>query len=552
MAKQITVMLVFLSLASAALSVDVDKTFTRLDALCVEQTGTVPDGAAQTGVVVLANEPNSNASISMDFDLGSVSYAVTPLAQRLTDMAKLEVKREGQKPGGERGALHVYAKLTNSKTVELVGSLPVSPAGIPYSYAIDVTRVVNDVLVRPAGQRKLRLEVRMEGKPCFYEVYGLPVGAGKTPVTLELASPANWTQDSAQRVAPVTSGQVVYREACMPITTNRKADMTLPLMYPARKIIEVIHDGTGEKLQEGRDWVLRDGKLVLPSGSHVPIQLDVEFFARQVKPDANGVAKPSSVSATSKPPALLSYRLEEGTWYHDRQIEVTYELAKRDWSFPPPRSSLDNLPRLKKLLTAKAPVRIVLFGDSISLGGNASKFQGCWPYQPIFGELVAWELEQYYGSKITFMNHSRGGAGAAFGASQAESQVGWFKPDLAIIGYGMNDRGEKRRGTYRESLEKIIDAIRRQSPETEIIIVTSMLNNPKQPSGLEPVLFLRDEALKISRPGLAFVDMTSTHLELIKHKNYLDTSGNGANHPNDFLHRIYAQRLLEVLIPEKK
>jgi acyl-CoA thioesterase-1 len=66
---------------------------------------------------------------------------------------------------------------------------------------------------------------------------------------------------------------------------------------------------------------------------------------------------------------------------------------------------------------------------------------------------------------------------------------------------------------------------------------------------LDPVLFIRDEALKISRPGVAFVDITTTHLELIKHKNYLDTSGNGANHPNDFLHRIYAQRILEVLLP---
>ena len=76
-----------------------------------------------------------------------------------------------------------------------------------------------------------------------------------------------------------------------------------------------------------------------------------------------------------------------------------------------------------------------------------------------------------------------------------------------------------------------------------------MLNNPKQPVGLNPITFIHDEALKVTRPGVAFADVTAAHLELLKHKEYLDLSGNGANHPNDFLHRVYAQRVLEVLIP---
>ena len=60
---------------------------------------------------------------------------------------------------------------------------------------------------------------------------------------------------------------------------------------------------------------------------------------------------------------------------------------------------------------------------------------------------------------------------------------------------------------------------------------------------------VRDEALRISRPGVAFVDMTTTQVEALRHKDYPDLSGNGANHPNDFLHRLYAQRVLEVRAP---
>jgi hypothetical protein len=37
---------------------------------------------------------------------------------------------------------------------------------------------------------------------------------------------------------------------------------------------------------------------------------------------------------------------------------------------------------------------------------------------------------------------------------------------------------------------------------------------------------------------------------MLDRKEYLDTSGNGANHPNDFFQRVYAQRVLEVLSPQ--
>lgn len=541
--KMLIAILLLYVLAATALPVDSSKSFTQLSAHCVEQTGTVPEGAAQTGVLVLANEPNSNASISIEFDLSSISYAITPLARlQLDDVGKLKVNRLGQKPGVERGALHVFAKLSTGKAAELVGTIPVKPAGLPFSYVIDITGAVTDTLAQPQGQKKLHLEVRMEGKPCFYEVYGMPTEGGKKLPTLEIASPVGWTNDWEQRLVPISSGPLVYRESCMPLAVDPNKELTLQLLYPAKKITEVIHNAAGAKLQEGRDWILRDGKLVLPAGSHAPIQRESEFFA-PLKKDKDGTVKR----------VYNEIRLEEGTWYHERQIEVSYEPTVRDWSFPPPISSLDNLPRLKRLLTTKSPVRLILFGDSISVGGNASKVQGCWPYQPCFGELVVWKLEQYYGNKITFMNHSRGGGTASYGVSQVDSQVGWFKPDLAIVAFGMNDRSPARRVVFRASLEKIIDTIRARSPETEFIILAPFMNNPVQPTGSEPILAIRDEALKISRPGLAYVDVTTAHQEILKHKkNYLDLSGNGANHPNDFLHRIYAQRLLEVLIPDKQ
>lgn len=527
-------------IAFAFLAIQTRSQAAPLPATHIEQTGKPLEGATALGVVVLANEPDGKAGLLLDFDLESVTETATPEARlQLGEVEKLKVQRPGQQSTPERDVMTVYYESGGQS--KLAGSLPTKAGGTVNSYVIDVTRAVNAALAKPAGQRKLRLDLRLDGKPVFFEVYGVSDGTQKPPVTLEIAPLKGWVDDWEKRLEPVSKASRVYKESCLPMVDSRDKEAALNLLYPAKMIIEVSHPASGEIYVEGRDWVLRDGKLFLPVGTHIPVQIEPEFFTEEKK-DKDGNVK------TSHNPV----RLMVDTWYHERQIAVTYETAGRDWSFAPPISTLDQLPRVKKKLAAKESVKVVLFGDSISAGGDCSALHFVPPYQPNYGELVARMLEKHYGSEIIFFNPSRAGATSEYAAKQAETQVAWFKPDLAIIAYGMNDRAEKRIGSYRSNMESILDTIRATSPETEFIVVTPMLNSPKQSSGNDPVKIIRDEALKISRPGTAFVDITTSELDMLKRKDYLDLSGNGANHPNDFLHRIYAQRILEVLIPPKK
>jgi lysophospholipase L1-like esterase len=498
--------------------------------------GPPPSEPAAAGRFMLANEPENNIGAIIEFDLDTVSAGITPLARlRLENLEKLKVKRPGKPAGTERGALHVFA-IDGAGRETLAGSTHVKPGGVTNTYTIDVTGAINAMLASPPpGGKKIRLAARLTGKPLYYEVYAL--SAAKP--ALEIAPADNWTDDARQCVAPLVSGQMVHRESCLALAETRDQEVTLRLLYPAKKITEVIALGSGQRLQQGRDWILRDGKLVLPAGTQAPVQLTPEFFLTPRK-DKDG--KVTMVRSAIK--------LAEGGWYHERQIAVSYEPEKRDWNWPAPISSLNQLPRTKQRLQSRAPLSVILFGDSISEGFNASKKDGLWPYQPAYGELVTRELERVYGGKITFMNHARAGGTSAHATTQVDAQVAWFKPDLVLLAYGMNDRSEQRRADYKANLEKIMDTIRARSPETEFVIITPMLNNPRQPTGLDPVKFIRDEALKIKKPGVAYVDITSTELAMLERKDYLDLSGNGANHPNDFLMRIYAQRILEVLSPQ--
>jgi hypothetical protein len=555
--------------------------FTPFPATAVTKTAPVP-GAEDRAA--LANEPGHAAGLLLEFDLSAFAFAHTPQARlKLGDLVKIPVKRPGQAAGVARGALHVLAVAPDG-TETLAGSVPVKPGGSYKNCIVDATDAINAVLAQaraaaatakaaaakteparaaaaaaPPARITVRLAVRLTGEPLPFEVYALagtdadassataPVPApaampasAATPV-LELATPEGWTDDWRERLAPLADGPLVYHEACLALTDTRDAEVTLTLLYPAKKILEVAHLGTGQKLREGADWTLRDGRLVLPPGTAAPVQHAAEFFLTERKDKQGTITKVRS-----------PIKLQEGGWYHQRQMEVTYEPAARDWRPPPALSSIDDLPRAKKLLAAKTLLTVIVFGDSISAGCNSSRFDGLWPHQPAYDELVARELRRVYGAPVTLMNHARGGGTSGHAATQAGAQVAWFKPDLVLLAFGMNERNEQRRAAHRENMEKIIDIVRSRSPATEFVIITPMLNNPAQPAGLGPVKFIRDEALKIRRPGIAHVDMTATQLALLERKSYLDLSGNGANHPNDFLHRLYAMRILEVLLPRNQ
>ena len=510
-----------------------------LPASHAEQSGKPIEGAAKPGIVVIANDgPDAKSGLLLDFDLSSIQGSFTPEARlQLGEVEKLTVKRPGKPMTAERAVMQVFYDAGDGKW-KLAGSLPTKAGGMVNTYVIDVTPAVNAALAK--GEKKLRLDLELGGKPLPYEVYGVSDGTQKRAVSLEVASPAGWVDDLDARLEPIWSAPVIYRQSCLPMTDSRDKEATLNLLFPAKKVTEVMYPFTGEKYEEGRDYVVRDGKVVVPVGSRIPVQLESEFFT-DTKTDKDGNVKTSKVTV----------RLVPDTWYHERQIAVSYE-PERNWKFAPPISSIEKLPRLKKLLAEKKPITVVLFGDSISAGGDTSSLHFVPPYQLNFGELVARKLAKEYGTEVTFINPARAGATSAYGRGQVSAQVGGFKPDLAIVAYGMNDRAPERRVEYKKNIEKIIDTIRADSPETEFVVVTPMLNNPKQPTGLDPVKFIRDEALSISRPGLAFADMTTTELDMINHVDYLDLSGNGANHPNDFLHRVYAQRILETLLPPVK
>ena len=128
-------------------------------------------------------------------------------------------------------------------------------------------------------------------------------------------------------------------------------------------------------------------------------------------------------------------------------------------------------------------------------------------------------------------------------------QVVSHQPDLVILAFGMNDSAGRSAQEYGEDTAAMITATRQTLPETEFILIASMLGN-RDWIRLSHDVFpeYRDQLASLCKPGIALADMTSVWTEFLKRKQNSDLTGNGVNHPNDFGHRVYAQVMAALLI----
>jgi lysophospholipase L1-like esterase len=195
-------------------------------------------------------------------------------------------------------------------------------------------------------------------------------------------------------------------------------------------------------------------------------------------------------------------------------------------------------------------LKIVLCGDSISVGAGATSQEMLAPYLPPWPVLVTRKLREQYQAPVTLVNRSLGGMIAAWGETNAPMLVQPEAADLCLIGFGMNDRGRPVPvADFMKQIQSIISAARAGNPNVEIILIASWHNNPEWgPS--QPLNDYRTAMMALQGPGIAVADLTDISGELLKHKPFVDMSSNNVNHPNDYMVRWYAQAISALLVPQ--
>lgn len=342
---------------------------------------------------------------------------------------------------------------------------------------------------------------------------------------------------------PFWATSTMHEESVFFIQESPDTRPQASLLFTPREILRVEMPATGREMQEGRDYVLSADRrtLALPEGSRIPFKTREEMY-----PDPG-----AEHSIPAKRDSDRHLLFSEGHFFHDLQVEVTYSHSGREWKQwggYVPHATSRQLQATKIKLEDGAPMHLVLLGDSISAGANASATTGAQPFMPPYGLLVARGIEAYYGREIEYDNLSVGGKSSQWGVEVID-EVARRRPDLLIIAFGMNDAsGRVPADEYQRNIKKMMDGVRRLNPGAEFILVATMAGNPEwTASSEEHYRAYREKLYELESNSVAVADMTSVWLELLEHKKLADITGNGVNHPNDFGHRIYAQVILSLL-----
>jgi lysophospholipase L1-like esterase len=362
--------------------------------------------------------------------------------------------------------------------------------------------------------------------------------------------------DSSVDTTPFWSGNSMQRESVMMI--DRGNGPASRLLATPQNIVSVsVGDLRGSVTYRPRiDWTYDtpSNQLQLLRGSAAP-----------------WVTQQDLVNMAANP--------NEGHFYHDKQLAVTYTHAALPSALVA-MAGRSNVAHTRAQLVSHTPTRVILYGDSISAGFNASGVVGAPPYRPSWGQQLVNRLSSAYGTAVTLENPSLPRQTSDWGLRNVPDLVTSHNPDLVIVAFGMNpDSGTNPACTFEGNIRGIVDNIH-GATTADVVLVAPMLPNPGGGATLADRLAYRDAVRRVANAtNSAFVDMTQVHQILLGWsasltacevngtcschdavalagtdvqagpKTYEDQTGNDKNHPNDWLIRWYAQEVGALLEP---
>jgi lysophospholipase L1-like esterase len=462
-------------------------------------------------------EPLDNGAVRIDYDLTQL-----PLETSLNSVIWYKGVASGS---GSNPSFAVWALDEEGGKSERISEVTIKPntdGPIPFPVSSYIKEHLKD------GAVSLLIEPR--GAPGFSQT----VEFDEVPwLAVVKAQEENYRLTDL--LAPIWKGDRMVNETILPTSTDgRPAEANLA--FVPSTVIRVQNYALDTTYVEGKDYTVDGRTIRLTENSSIPFLKYSNLYHN------NDKAEPAVMKTVDG--GYLTFG--EGPFFNDHQLAVTYEHDE-PWSGPVPQPAKKQLPKTFQTLEKGRPLKLAVFGDSISVGASASGKSVRAPYMPRWGDLVADELERHYGCDIDYINPSLGGMIAEWGKDTIDGLVSFEKPDLVILGFGMNDGGRPFSvEQFAANTQAMIDSVRAQNPDAEFILLMSFQPNPKWRS-LDPMPGYLEAMKEMEGPGVAVADMWTLHGTLLEHKTYWDMTGNHVNHPNDFLVRVYAQTVLATL-----
>ncbi len=358
---------------------------------------------------------------------------------------------------------------------------------------------------------------------------------------------------------PIWNGSVSYAEAAFVREAEEGGIAPIKLLYPIEEIISVRNAALDVEYVRGVDYdVDSEGRLVILEGTSIPVlAYDKYFFPMTDEEHAQN-------KLVTKFPAYNKHgygyiRAEIGVGkpgMSEWTLAVTYKHSAKS-VVSAPDTKRDAFERLITKLEAGEDIKIVATGDSITDGWSASGKNGVNipPYCPQYNVLIEQYIKNTYGVSVTQKNVGVSGSNTDGGKTKLP-EICAENPDLVIIAFGMNDGCGRPVDSYIGNINTMVNTIKTECPSACIVVVGTCLPNDEVswgPGAANSLLVYHKayvpalaEAEK-SWTDAAFANVTTVNEEMFERKVYQDVAGSNSNHPNDYMHRIYAQVILQTI-----
>ena len=345
-------------------------------------------------------------------------------------------------------------------------------------------------------------------------------------------------------VRPIWTTRNVYNET---ISFIGKDDVAT-LMYTPTKIHKVYDYYLQKEYAEGVDYVVEGNKIRLTDNTSVNYWIRKDYYYA-------GPQSPYTI------PTNEGYLKFSEVVPNTHQISISYE-HEDTYKGAIPVGQEGKFPKLNETLKNGGTLNICAVGDSITKGCGSSDYimkyesarhQVGDPYKigvPSYINLVKEYLGTNENVTVNLCNTAVGGTGVSNGLEQIGKWT--IVPDLVVIAFGMNDASVDTY-TFYEKTKALVEKARELNPDCEILLLSSMIPNPDVINWLGNIAKFEEQSLlkllaEYDNIGLAPMTSVSQSLYGVLGKKFEDLNSNSINHPNDFLHRTYAQTILTTLL----
>ena len=371
----------------------------------------------------------------------------------------------------------------------------------------------------------------------------------------------------ANMSAPYWKSNVVYNEITLPLLYE-DGTAYAKLNYKPLRVVSVLDQQLKKTYVEGTDYIVdaANKRLVIPEGSSIPLLYE--------KAD-EGVNPPDGITLdTVGPlPSMTSYVVwdigngpfayTEGPYFYPKYLSVTYayDIEQVDQSYFAKYDKF-NLTKVRQKLENGEDISLVTLGDSITQGcSSTGDILNIDPSTPCYAKQLKAELERLYGVNVNLYNGGVGGKKSDYPMSPDGAAVlaeaKRATPDLCVIAFGMNDMSDEVEAVeFDYNIRAIMTEIKNVSPDCEFILVNSFPCNPRyEKSGDYFTKYLgklNAIASENEDGSVAVLDMQKVgKYYLDSGRKYCEISSSNVNHPNDFMHRIYAMNLSSLICDYK-